>query len=147
MFAYCRNNPVVRIDITGTRDIDSNDDNDNLLKGNQRDGHGGGNGESRFSSHFSRPLGISKPWYTVIESSKAYNAIKGLKTNQTQNYEDALNQLAQGDSTGLNLHPSKGGYWSADISGFGRGRGNGRILFSVYEGTILIVDVTISHYK
>ena len=42
MFAYCRNNPVVRIDITGTLDVDSNDESDELLGNNNNDWTNGG---------------------------------------------------------------------------------------------------------
>ena len=107
---------------------------------------GGGSGESRFSSHFNSPSGTNQPWYSVIESSKAHNATKGLKFDQYQSYENVLTKLAQGDGTGLNLH-CVDGHWAADMSGFGQGRGQGRILFDLYDGIIYIVEVFFKHYK
>lgn len=146
MFAYCRNNPVCRIDATGTADTVSYSEDGKLLSSDELEDHGGGGGGSRFSAHFGSPSGTNKPWYSVIESSKAYNATKGLKFDQYQSYEDVLTKLAQGDSTGLNLHIVNG-YWSADMSGFGQGRGRARVLFDLLEGIIYIVEVTLKHYK
>jgi hypothetical protein len=54
--------------------------------------------------------------------------------------------LAKGDMSGLNVHVSKWGYFSADIPGFGKGRGMGRILYDIKNGIIDIIDVTLKHF-
>lgn len=55
-------------------------------------------------------------------------------------------KLAKGDMSGLNVHVSKWGYFSADIPGFGKGRGMGRILYDIKNGIIDIIDVTLKHF-
>ena len=87
------------------------------------------------------------PWKTVTESPSAVNTTKGLSSNQYQQYENTLTKLAKGDHSGLNIHVSKGGYYSADIAGFGKGRGMGRVLYQVREGFIDVVEVTLKHFK
>ena len=87
------------------------------------------------------------PWKTVTESPSAVNTTKGLSFNQYQQYENTLTKLAKGDHSGLNIHVSKGGYYSADIAGFGKGRGMGRVLYQVREGFIDVVEVTLKHFK
>jgi len=88
-----------------------------------------------------------EPWKTVTESPSAVNTTKGLSPNQYQQYENTLTKLAKGDHSGLNIHVSKGGYYSADIAGFGKGRGMGRVLYQVREGFIDVVEVTLKHFK
>lgn len=56
------------------------------------------------------------PWKTVTESPSAVNTTKGLSSNQYQQYENTLTKLDKGDHSGLNIHVSKGGYYSADIN-------------------------------
>ena len=146
MFAYCRNNPVSRIDVTGMADAACYGEDGELLSSDDIESHNGGGGGSRFTSHFGNSSSANKPWYSIIESPSAYNATKGLKYDQYQSYEDVLTKLAQGDGTGLNLHKVDG-HWSADISGFGKGRGRARVLFDILDGIIYIFEVSIKHYK
>ena len=86
-------------------------------------------------------------WSTIRESSTAVNKTKGMSVSQYRNYENTLTKLSKGDMSGLNIHVSKGGYFSADIPGFGKGRGNGRILYDIKDGIIDVIDITLKHFK
>ena len=85
------------------------------------------------------------PWKTVIESSTAVNHTKGMSPQQYEAYENVLTQLAKGDHTGLNVHRSVGDLTSADIKGFGRGRGRARVFYLENEECIKVLDVQVGH--
>ena len=86
-----------------------------------------------------------EPWSSVRESSNAFNTTKGLPANQYESYENTLTQLARGETTGLHIHPSVDGMLSADIKGFGKGRGAARIFFEVADGVIDVIQVVLDH--
>ena len=86
-------------------------------------------------------------WKTIIESKNAYKTVKKFDEVQTKMYELALQKLANGNYDGLHLHYPSNGYLAADIHGFGKGRGNGRILYQIFEGIIEISEDNIKHYK
>ena len=86
-----------------------------------------------------------EPWRSVRESTSAYNTTKNLPPLQYESYENVLTQLASGEYQGLNIHPSQGGYLSADIKGFGKGRGSARVFFEIVEGVIDVVSAVLDH--
>ena len=86
-------------------------------------------------------------WSSIVESSKAYNTVKHFDKQQTANYESTLTKLASGNTSGLNIHTLNNGMKAADLTGFGKGRGAGRIIYQVVDGVIEIFEVTIKHYK
>ena len=51
MFAYCRNNPVRRIDISGTLDYECDEESEDLASGNRNDWAKGGNRNSANNSN------------------------------------------------------------------------------------------------
>ena len=86
-------------------------------------------------------------WSTIVESSNAYNTVKSFDKQQTATYENTLTKLASGNTSGLNIHTLSNGMKAADLTGFGKGRGAGRIIYQVVEGVIEIFEVTTKHYK
>ena len=56
-------------------------------------------------------------------------------------------KLASGNTSGLNIHTLSNGMKAADLTGFGKGRGAGRIIYQVIKGIIEIFAVTTKHYK
>ena len=86
-----------------------------------------------------------EPWLSVRESTSAYNTTKGLPSAQYESYEKVLTQLASGDTTGLHIHSSAGNLLSADVKGFGGGRGAARVLYSVADGVVDVVKVVLNH--
>ena len=86
-------------------------------------------------------------WSTIVESSNAYNTVKHFDKQQTANYENTLTKLASGNASGLNIHTLSNGMKAADLTGFGKGRGAGRIIYQVADGVIEIFEITIKHYK
>ncbi len=82
-----------------------------------------------------------------MESSNAYNTVKSFDKQQTANYENTLTKLASGNTSGLNIHILSNGMRAADLTGYGKGRGAGRIIYQVVDGVIEIFEVTTKHYK
>ena len=87
----------------------------------------------------------NEPWLSVRESTSAFNTTKGLPPAQYEAYENVLTKLASGDMTGLHIHPSAGGLLSADVKGFGGGRGAARVLYAVSDGVVDIIRVVLNH--
>ena len=86
-------------------------------------------------------------WKSIKESSKAWNTIKGFNATQMEIYENVITKLASGDTSGLNIHRLSNGYMAADLPGFGKGRGQGRIIYQIIDGVIEIIEITTKHYK
>ena len=84
-------------------------------------------------------------WYTVRESSSAYNTTKNLPPAQYKAYENVLTKLARRDYTGLKVHPSVGNLLSADVKNFGKGRGAARVFFEIADGIVDIIWVSLDH--
>ena len=51
------------------------------------------------------------------------------------------------NTAGLNVHRLSAGYYAADLSGFGKNRGAGRIIYQIANGIIEIFEISIKHYK
>ena len=84
---------------------------------------------------------------TIIESPNALSTVKGFNQSQLDTYNDAVFKLASGDTTGLHAHRLSTGNFAVDLKGFGKGRGAGRIIYGVQDGTIEIFEVSVKHYK
>ena len=91
---------------------------------------------------------VANPWKSIVESEGAARAADKLAPQFRTIYDNALIKLAQGSTEGLSVHPLKGsrtGQMAADIKGIGRGRGQGRIVFTEHGGTIHIDEVITNH--
>ena len=94
MFAYCRNGPVFRIDISGTLDVECDDNNDGLINNQIGDGRSGGTvspdttgATSNFSLHTSGPgqapkQGASGSIYTQYSSDGQSNIVSQTTYNE-----------------------------------------------------------------
>ena len=87
------------------------------------------------------------PWYSVRESSKAWNTVKNFNKTQMETYEKVLQKIARNETSGLNVHMLSTGEYAADIAGFGKGRGRARIIYNIVNGVIEVVEITLKHYK
>ncbi|WP_170315030.1 polymorphic toxin-type HINT domain-containing protein [Saccharibacillus brassicae] len=86
-------------------------------------------------------------WKSVVESKNATRKIDGLPKEQKEAFDKAVQGLASGNTSGLKVHRLLDGTWAADIKGIGKGRGQGRIIYTEKDGVITIVEVTIKHYR
>ena len=86
-------------------------------------------------------------WKSVREASKAWNKAKKFNQVQMDIYDEIISKLASGNTSGLNIHRLTTGEFAADFHGFGKGRGQGRVIYIIVEGIIEIIDITIKHYK
>lgn len=80
-----------------------------------------------------------------IEETPVYNTVKSLDVNHQKIYEETLTKLASGDMTGLTIHKSVDNLWSADIKGFGKGRGSARLFYTDKDGIIDIIRISLDH--
>ncbi|WP_246132400.1 polymorphic toxin-type HINT domain-containing protein, partial [Paenibacillus hemerocallicola] len=86
-------------------------------------------------------------WNTVVESKNATRTIDGLAKEQREALDKAVQGLASGNTSGLNVHRLSDGRWAADVKGIGKGRGQGRIIYTEKDGVITIDEVTTKHYS
>lgn len=70
-------------------------------------------------------------WNTVRESTAAWNTVKNFTSKQMQIYDNVLTKLASGNTKGLNAHRLTNGNYAADLAGFGKGRGAGRVIYQI----------------
>ena len=105
MFAYCRNNPVCRIDVTGMADEDCYNDDGELLTSDDIENRNGGGGVGRtslnssngsgrgFSSFrtlksFLGSAGEGKEWHHVVEQNQIHNS--GFGVTEVQNTSNVV---------------------------------------------------------
>ena len=84
----------------------------------------------------------------VRVSKKAQKQAKKLSPEAKKGYDKALKGLKSGDLRGLNNHPLKGdrlGQWAIDINGTGQGRGGGRMIYTIIDGVIEIIELVTGH--
>ena len=141
MFAYCRNNPVCRVDITGAEDQISYNDGE-LLTADDLEQHatgGGGGGSYTYSVNFSQASnsssfsgGLLSNGYTSFEGSAPVGSSGRFSGDQ-----QALLALAKENQRGVTraeaellvewaneyginnhppqMHPDRNGYWSDKV--------------------------------
>lgn len=83
---------------------------------------------------------------TVAETSEAWNTVRKFNDNQMEVYEEVITKLASGDTRGLNVHRLSNGNLAADLPGYGKGRGRGRVIYQIKNGIIEILEVSLNHY-
>ena len=93
MFAYCRNNPVRRVDISGAADADCIDEDGELLSSEDLEAHNGGGGIVtlyRAVSPAESHSAVSTQRFSTVEN--AYEDGKYFATSQTnaQKWGDAM---------------------------------------------------------
>ena len=94
--------------------------------------------------------------YNVTETTTGERAVKKLSPEQKGFYEkakkalqEAENLTTQGDNAGLHVHFIGNDTWTADLKGFGKGRGRARIEMRINERekTIEIFGISKDHMK
>jgi mRNA-degrading endonuclease RelE of RelBE toxin-antitoxin system len=75
--------------------------------------------------------------------------VKKLSPEAKKGYDNAIEALENGDTRGLNDHPlsdNRAGQRAIDIKGTGKGRGAGRIVYTVdSDGKINIIEILTDH--
>ena len=123
MFAYCRNNPVRRVDISGATDADCFDEDGKLFSSNDlenRDGNGGGRGKQGgfgFRSfgklkQFLGSAGKGKHWHHIVEQSQIQKS--GFSPEQIHNTSNVV-------SIDQKVHAKITGYFNSTSYPFTKG--------------------------
>ncbi|MEJ8303113.1 polymorphic toxin-type HINT domain-containing protein [Saccharibacillus sacchari] len=86
---------------------------------------------------------------SITISNAAARVSKKLSPEAKKGYEAAIKGLETGNLTGLNAHPlshNRKGQWAVDVKGTGRGRGDGRVIYTKEaDGSINVVKVLTTH--
>ncbi|WP_025852428.1 polymorphic toxin-type HINT domain-containing protein [Paenibacillus ehimensis] len=106
----------------------------------------------KFHTYFVSDLGIwvhntNCSWKTIVESKNATRTIDSLPREQKAAFDKAIQGLSSGNTSGLNVHRLSDGSWAADVKGIGKGRGQGRIIYTEKDGVITIDEVSTKHYS